>query len=170
MPKQLITGMVRIATLTGVLAAIPIVLACAGDAATGARDASYVATLSGSNERPTPIRTTATGSARFVVSGARMQYTVSASGFETPIVAAFIHIGGAGTTSGPAIVPFTLLAQSGEIASGMVDLSQPITYNTGTISGDSLRALFDGGTAYVNLHTAAFPGGEIRGQIVRESR
>lgn len=169
MSNQVITRLARVATLAGALAAMPVALACAGDAATGVRDATYVATLSGSNERPTPIRTAASGSARFIVNGAIVQYTVTSSGFETPVVAAFIHIGGAGTVSGPAIVPFTLVAQSGVIASGTLDLTEPITYNTGTISGDSLRALFDSGNAYINLHTAAFPGGEIRGQIVRET-
>jgi hypothetical protein len=78
-----------------------------------------------------------------------------------------VHIGPAGVI-GSVIVPFTILAQSGIVASGSIDLSRPITQGNITISGDSLRVLFDNGNAYVNLHTAAFPGGEIRGQIVRQ--
>ena len=169
MPNHVLSRLAHAAVLASAMAAASVALSCAGDRATGVRDVAYVAMLSGANERPTATRTTASGIARFVVSGAIVQYTVTASGFETPVVAAFIHIGSSGTASGPAIVPFTLLAQSAVIASGTLDLSKPITYNTGTISGDSLRMLFDAGNSYVNLHTAAFPGGEIRGQIVRET-
>ena len=78
-----------------------------------------------------------------------------------------VHIGAAGVL-GSVIVPFTILAQSGTVATGSIDLSRPITQGNITITGDSLRTLFENGTAYVNLHTAAFPGGEIRGQIVRQ--
>jgi hypothetical protein len=78
-----------------------------------------------------------------------------------------VLIGAAGTT-GVVIVPFNIAAQSGTVASGTIDLAAPITSGNVTISGDSLRTLFETGKAYVNLHTAAFPGGEIRGQIVKQ--
>ena len=40
--------------------------------------------------------------------------------------------------------------------------------NTATISNDSLDVLMRTGNAYVNLHTAANPGGEIRGQLLQQ--
>ncbi len=37
--------------------------------------------------------------------------------------------------------------------------------NNANISLDSLRVLFNNGNAYVNVHTSANPGGEIRDQV-----
>lgn len=141
-------------------------VACGSDSATGAGNATYVAALSGARELPA-VQTTASGTATFSRVGSMVQYTVSASGFTAPLTVGHVHIGAAGEI-GSVIVPFVILAQSGTVASGSIDLSMPVTQGNITISGDSLRSLFDRGTAYVNLHTAAWPGGEIRGQIVRQ--
>lgn len=139
-------------------------LACAGDGPTNALPTSYRASLTGAGEVP-PSKSLATGSATIDVHGATATYVVTASAFSTLLTLGHIHIGGAGSI-GPVVVPFTITAQAGVVATGTIDLSRPVTYNTLTISGDSLRRLFDAGAAYVNLHTAAFPGGEIRGQLV----
>lgn len=147
---------------TGTLA---IVVAGCGGEATGASRATYEATLTGAREIP-PATTTATGAATFERVGSDVTYQVSASGFTTALTVGHVHIGPAGVI-GSVIVPLTILAQSGVVATGMLDLSRPITQGNITISGDSLRALFDNQGAYVNLHTAAWPGGEIRGQIVK---
>lgn len=141
--------------------------ACSGDGTTASRDATYTAVLLGSNERPTSTRSTATGSATMSVTGGTATFTVTAAGFGTSLTAGHIHIGGPGDI-GPVVVPFAIRAQGGEVASGVIDLTVPITFNTLTISPDSLRALFTAGNAYVNLHTAAWPDGEIRGQLLRE--
>jgi hypothetical protein len=50
-------------------------------------------------------------------------------------------------------------------ASGNLDLKLAINV---TVSGDSLRKLLDLGQLYVNVHTAANQGGEIRGQIAKQ--
>lgn len=39
---------------------------------------------------------------------------------------------------------------------------------TATINGDSLKKLLFAGLTYVNIHTTAIPGGEIRGQITKQ--
>jgi len=140
--------------------------ACSGDASAAPQRATYVATLTGSREVP-PVVTAPSGSATFTLVGQTVTYSVSASGFSTTLTVAHALIGPAGA-NGVVIVPFTIIAQSGTIASGAIDLSVPITFGNVTISGDSLRTLFETGKAYVNLHTAAFPGGEIRGQIVKQ--
>ena len=113
------------------------------------------------------VVTTATGTATFARVGTAVTYHVTASGFTTPLTVGHIHIGPTGVI-GPVIVPFTIVAQAGVVAEGTIDLSRPVTQGNITISGASLRALLDNGGAYVNLHTAAWPGGEVRGQIVRE--
>jgi hypothetical protein len=147
-------------------AALAALLACGSDSALSAGGDTYVAVLSGAREVPA-VPTTASGLATFNRVGAKVTYTVSATGFTTPLTVGHVHIGAAGVI-GPVIVPFTIVAQSGTVASGSIDLSAPITQGNITISGDSLRTLLETGMAYVNLHTAAYPGGEIRGQIVRQ--
>ena len=139
---------------------------CRSDGAAAAQGETYVATLVGAREVP-PVVTTATGSAIFTLSGRTMTYSITASGFSTPLTVGHVHLGGAGVVSA-VIVPFAIAAQSGMVASGTIDLSVPVTFGNVTISGDSLRTLFGAGQAYVNLHSAAYPGGEIRGQIVRK--
>ena len=139
---------------------------CRSDGAAGVQDETYVSTLVGTREVP-PVVTTATGSAIFTLSGRTVRYTITASGFSSPLTVGHVHLGGAGVVS-VVIVPFTIAAQSGTVASGTIDLSVPVTFGNVTISGDSLRTLFGAGQAYVNLHSAGYPGGEIRGQIVRQ--
>ncbi len=138
---------------------------CGSDGSTSSSNAVYIAELSGAREIPA-VATSASGTATFTRRGTSVTYVVSAAGFTTPLTVGHVHIGGAGVI-GSVIVPFTIVSQSGTVASGSIDLGAPITQGNITISGDSLRSLFDGGNAYVNLHSAAYPGGEIRGQIVR---
>lgn len=142
-------------------------MACGSDESTANRDATYTAVLLGSNARPASTRSTATGTATMSVMGVTATFTVIAAGFATPLTAGHVHIGGSGDI-GPVVVPFVIKAQGGEVASGRIDLAMPITFNTLTISADSLRALLRAGNTYVNLHTAGWPDGEIRGQLLRE--
>lgn len=151
---------------SALLASLFALLGCGSDVGLFAGRDSYAAVLSGASEVPA-VQTTASGLATFERVGATITYTVSATGFTTPLTVGHVHIGSAGQI-GPVIVPFTLLAQSGTVASGTIDLTVPITQGNITIGSDSLQTLFKNGNAYVNLHTAAYPGGEIRGQIVRQ--
>ena len=144
---------------------IPAIAACRPDSTSTATSATYGATLTGTREVPSVV-TTSRGDATLTLTGKTVVYAVTASGFSSPLTVGHVHIGGSGIV-GPVIVPFTVGAQAGTVATGSIDLSVPVTFNNITITGDSLRMLFETGQAYVNLHTAAFPGGEIRGQIVR---
>ena len=150
-------------TVSVCLAAIA---ACRVDGAASVPRATFVAALTGIREVPS-VTTMASGSATFTLTGSTVAYSVAAAGFTTALTVGHVHFGGSGIV-GPVIVPFTIVAQAGVVATGSIDLSAPITFNNITISGDSLRTLFESGRAYVNLHTAAFPGGELRGQIVRQ--
>ena len=53
---------------------------------------------------------------------------------------------------------------NGVIATGTITNA-----NNQSFTVDALRAMFIAGNAYVNVHTTAFPGGAIRGQIVRSN-
>ena len=52
---------------------------------------------------------------------------------------------------------------SGEVAKGDIDLAAALGSG---MSVDSLRSLIRAGNGYVNVHSKAYPDGEIRGQLV----
>jgi hypothetical protein len=85
---------------------------------------------------------------------------VTYSGLSGAVVAAHIHLGGVGQNGGimlplsPGPSPF-----SGTLKEA--DLKPTGNVSTFAQAIDAIRA----GTTYVNLHTAANPGGEIRGQL-----
>jgi len=74
----------------------------------------------------------------------------------------------ASTAAGFSGVTFTGLktAPSGSF-SGQAILNASLPLST-AINGDSLRKLLLNNAAYVNIHTAANGGGEIRGQIIKQ--
>lgn len=137
---------------------------------------SYSASLSGAKENPA---VTTTGSGTFTASvdaSNVLTYSLSFSGLSANSSGAHIH-GPATTTQnagvlvnftalpsgGTATTPLTLGATSGTTA-GTLNLASAVN---ATVTGDSLRKLLDLGLLYVNVHTTANPGGEIRGQIAR---
>jgi CHRD domain len=108
--------------------------------------------LAGSNEVPANL-STATGTAVFtfnkntkILSGV-INYTGIAP------VAGHIHKAAAGTNGG-VIFPFA------------APLTSPINYTSAPFTEAQEADLF-AGLNYVNLHTPARPGGEIRGQLIQ---
>jgi hypothetical protein len=157
---------VRILASAVVLAAIGGFIGCSSS--TGVSGTTYISTMTGANERPTANTSTATGTATYVLNGNQLSYTVSVTGLTTPATGAHIHVG-ASTVAGPIIVPYTVSAtQNGIVSSGTIDLTFPIVSGNSSITGDSLKVLLNNGNAYTNVHNSTFPGGEIRGQIVRQ--
>lgn len=135
---------------------------CDSDGPTGPEPERFTATLTGSAERPNPVTTSATGTAtvEFNPATSSFSYTLATSGL-TSVTGAHIH--------GPATLE--------QAAGVLVPLDMPTTGSvTGTftsvaaagVSVDSLLVLLRNGRAYVNVHTAANPGGEIRGQLIRQ--
>jgi hypothetical protein len=161
---------VRLIASAAVLAAVGGFVAC-NDSTTAPETITYIATLSGANEKPTAVTTPATGTATYTLSGNTLTYTVTVTGLTSNITMSHIHVG-SNAVAGPIIVPYAPLPaiQSGLVTTGVIDLSKPITAGTAasTISGDSLRVLLNNGNAYTNVHTANFGAGEIRGQIIRQ--
>ena len=111
---------------------------------------SGIVSLSGSNEVP-PNASTAVGMARIDLSGMTLKWTVTYSGTTGPVTAGHFHGPAPAGANAGVVLPFT-----GSMASpieGSATLTQAQL--------DQLKA----GLWYVNLHTAAHPGGELRGQV-----
>ena len=116
----------------------------------GDMNKEVVVTLSGANEVP-PVTTSASGAGTiFVAADKSISGIITTTGVAG--TAAHIHVGAAGK-NGPVIVP---LARSG--AGGW---SVP----PGTRITDAQFESFKHGELYVNVHSEANKGGEIRGQL-----
>lgn len=115
----------------------------------------FEARLSGANEVP-PVNTEASGRAVLVLDDTTntLYYRVMVSEILT-ITAAHIHESAPGV-NGPVIFP--LYTGAGEF-----DPSNPIS-GTLPLSDDEVNSLANG-DYYINVHTNANPGGEIRGQV-----
>ncbi len=114
---------------------------------------AFATTLSGAEEVP-PVTTTATGTGVVVVDPdtLAMKATIVTAGIAG--TAAHIHIAPPGV-AGPIVFPLTETAT----ASGIWTTQATLTANQLA----ELRA----GNYYFNVHSAAYPNGEIRGQILR---
>jgi hypothetical protein len=122
---------------------------------------NFIATLTGAAEVP-PTGSTATGSATIERDGNTVTFDVEVSGI-TAVTMAHIHSGAAGV-NGPIRVNLFLGPTTGALTGQLVEGS----FSTSDVMGISYEALLAelrAGTAYVNVHTTAFPAGEIRGQV-----
>lgn len=143
----------------------------------GAHAALFTATLSGLQEVP-PNLSPGSGFAILDVTGNILTINLDFSGLiGGGVTAGHIHCcSPAGVNSGVAVgfnSPFPFGATAGSYIDTF-DLSDPAIYggafltnNGGTSAGAAATLInaFNSATAYVNLHNATFPGGEIRGQI-----
>jgi hypothetical protein len=119
---------------------------------TGNAGTLFLANLSGANEIP-PTILTATGRGVIIVNDAGTSSTISTSWQGvTGITGGRIHRGAA-NANGPAIFPFATAGNP----------SAPFTWN---LSATALNDMRNGGL-YLDLTTATFPDGVIRGQIFR---
>lgn len=150
---------------TGFLAVVA-VLAVSACAETTAPANEFTATLRGESEVPA-VATTATGTATFTVNGSNLNYTVSWTGLSGNATQSHIHVAAAGAT-GP--VRLNICGAGGTPACPTgVTASVTGTATAANLSGitmDDLLAQARNFTAYVNVHTAANLGGEIRGQLI----
>jgi hypothetical protein len=115
---------------------------------------TYRATLSGSQEVP-PVSTSGSGNAEVMVnpSTMAMTYRVTYTGLTGPATAGHIHGPAPAGQNAGVQVPFATATPS------------PLT-GSATLTAAQYADL-KAGRHYVNIHTAAHPGGEIRGQLVR---
>ena len=116
----------------------------------GSSQQSIKVTLSGDQEVP-PVKTSASGSATFVISADKsVSGSVLTSGVEA--TAAHIHEAAKGV-NGPVIVPLTKTANNTWATSAGAKLT------------DAQYSSYLAGNLYVNVHSAANKGGEIRAQL-----
>jgi hypothetical protein len=113
----------------------------------------YTSALSAANEVP-PAASTGTGTALVGVLSGQVAYNISVTGI-TSIQAAHIHRGAAGV-NGPVVVNFNPTFNASGVARGAVAIPEVLAAEI-----EANPANF-----YVNVHTTAFPGGEVRGQLV----
>lgn len=121
--------------------------ACAPTTAT----TSYTAAMTGKSEvPPTPSLATGAFSGNFDPSSGIMSYTLNFQGLSGPVTGAHFHGPAAAGQTAAVLMPID--AKTSPMV-GKTQFNLPMT--------QALQA----GQLYVNVHTAKYPDGEIRGQI-----
>lgn len=140
LPKAMKIGVVAV---VGFLAAASVGLA---------EEMKFKAELKGSEEVP-PVETSATGTAdiTYDTESKNLSWTIEQSGLSGDVTAAHFHGPAAPGENAPPVVPIEVSA----LAKGSATLD------------DTQASALTEGRLYVNLHTAAHPDGEIRGQVMK---
>jgi hypothetical protein len=144
-------------------------LVIAGAATAWAASQNHNAHLTGAAERPIPVDTNAQGQATFKVAddGQSIEYKLNVSNLDG-VIQAHIHLGSA-EVAGPVVV-FLFgpvpggVDSEGRLATGTITAANLIGPLAGRPLSDLIAAI-EAGNTYVNVHTSAHTGGEIRGQI-----
>lgn len=118
---------------------------------------SYTVSLKGSNEVGAPGAKSGHGTAKITLNLAsgKVCYSILVMGFKLPAIAAHIHTGKAGKI-GPISVPFPTAPGKTGKATGCVS-----HVRSALIKGMESHPT----SYYVNVHTAQYPGGAVRGQL-----
>ena len=143
-----------------ILAAVSL-LAIVPVAVSGASDEVFTGTFSGAQEVP-PVTTSAGGTVYVFInpSATEIKYAVSYTGLSGPLVAAHIHAGAPGV-SGQIMLPLTPGPSTMFGSLTQANFQSTSAAPTWAAGLNLIRT----GNAYVNLHTAAHPAGEIRAQL-----
>jgi hypothetical protein len=127
------------------------------------------ATLTGGEEAPNLVLTGALGTADVAVDVGNRQITVTLHIFNLPTgtTASHIHIGSR-SVAGPVVINFPIVTgRTGDFEQtftvGLPAFIPRPEIGIATLE-DALQAI-TGGNAYVNVHSTANPGGEVRGQL-----
>src|ERR1700761_6125811 len=134
------------------------VLSAAFATMASAATVNYAANLTGPREVPA---TTSKGTGKFDATldttTKVLTYTLTFQNLSGPATAAHLHGPASRTASAGVMVP---LGDKGP--------TSPVS-GTATLTDDQIKAL-QAGQTYVNVHTAANPGGEIRGQVYKSRK
>jgi Cu/Zn superoxide dismutase len=113
---------------------------------------TFNASMNGASEKPTAGDPKATGAAKVTVKDTQVCYDLGVKDLTAPI-AAHIHKGGP-NEAGPVVVPLSPPDASGK-SQGCVDADAAVAKDIAA----------NPGAYYVNVHTAQFKAGAIRGQL-----
>ena len=135
-------------------------VACNNNPPTAPTNPTFTANLSASHEVAAPAVPAdykGTGSSTVTWDGKNVTLMGSYSGLTGAATMAHIHVGEVGV-AGPVVCP--------------LKVTESATAGTGTLATDAACALNEdklkAGMYYVNIHTAANPAGELRGQLFRK--
>jgi hypothetical protein len=135
-----------------------------------AQTLNFTAALSGGNEVP-GVSTGSVGVGTVSVNLATQVVTYRIDVYNMPVgtTAAHFHVGAAGV-AGPVVVNFTVVTNiSNDYAISGTASATDLTVRpaNGINSWEDFIQALQLGNVYMNVHSTANPGGEIRGQVVR---
>lgn len=142
--------MSRLFKLLSVVLLVFLIYSCKKSASTlPVTTTNFMGNLSGANETISNS-STASGTSMATFNSSTKILTVTTTYYGITPTAGHIHRGAVGV-NGPVIFPFSTLAS-------------PIVYSTPALSDSEVTNLM-ANKLYVNFHSTAYPGGEIRAQL-----
>lgn len=123
------------------------------DSTSNSNTVTFLATLNGTSETPANA-STATGYATLTFNTVTKVFTIVVTFNGMTATAAHIHKGSVGIAGG-VVFPFT------------APITSPINYTSVALDATQETDL-NANMYYVNVHSAANPGGEIRGQLIKQ--
>jgi len=166
--------------LSLVLLALPAVFLGAAYAEAVILPGNFSAALSGYQEVP-PVFSGASGNFSLSISsgGTSATYRLSYTGFTSPVLQAHIHFGPQPTNGGiiiflcdntghaPAGTPLCPPSPGGTVTGTLTSAGVRSVTGQGIAAGNfaGLLGAIEHGDAYANVHSTAFPAGEIRGWL-----
>jgi len=169
--------------LLGIAAGASVLFAASVDADQRHRLERFETQLSGLHEDPLVLSTTGSGRFRATLdaAGTTLSWELTYDGLEGALNQAHIHFGGRHQSGGIMVFLCTNLsngpAGTQACPAGPARVTGSITSNDvigpaqqGISAGDfaALLTALRTGTAYANVHSTLYPGGEIRGQVQRD--
>lgn len=128
-------------------------ISCKKDSTTPDPNVTFKATINGASETPANA-STATGTATLTFNTSTKIFTIVVNFTGITATAAHIHKAAVGVPGG-VIFGFT------------APITSPINYTSAALDATQESDL-DAGLYYVNIHSAEFPAGEIRGQLIKQ--
>ena len=115
---------------------------------------TFLATMNGASEVPANA-SAFTGSATLIFNTTTKIFTITVTHNVTTPTAGHVHGPAAAGVNAAVLFPFTPPPVS------------PVNYTSAALTA-AQEADLNANLYYVNIHTAAFPGGEIRGQLIKQ--
>jgi hypothetical protein len=147
-----------IRALRALILALTVSLAMASAVQAKAGGAPSVPLTTG--QESSQVTSAGSGSFSYTVNGNELCYVLDVRNMTGVPTAAHIHIGPR-NVAGPVVVPLAAPLAATSTVSDCIVASE-----SGAMTPAELAAIVaDPGSYYVNVHTVAYPGGEVRGQL-----